>query len=157
MRERWAALSDREKQTVRWGAIALGIILGYLFCWMPLHESVMASRESLLSNRSLLVWMQQTDHQMSSLTSASSRKGSASDSLLMQVQASARENGLTSLSSFQPLDDNTVQISGPEVEFDRLISWLINQWADQGLAVSQALVTSTDMPGIVSASITLKY
>lgn len=159
MKEWWLNLSLREKQTVSLGAGVLAAILIYLILWAPLSYKVNQLRSTLQHSQQLLVWMQKTDQQIQTLQKISKKSHSfpTTASLLSLIQNQINQSPLAkNLSQLKQADNDTVQVSFQQIEFDKLISWLIQVWQQHGLILTQIAITPSGPPGIVTAEFILK-
>ena len=159
MKERWNNLTLREKQTVVLGALVVGILIIYLALLSPLNNKVNNMREQIRHDQELLGWMQQTDKQIQALakTSQPAPTAHATGSLLSIVQKQINRTPLvSSLKQLHQGENDSVQMSFQQVDFDQLMAWLIQLSQQQGLIVSQMSVTPSTSPGIVATDLVLK-
>lgn len=158
MKERWNNLTLREKQTLSLGVLVIGILIIYLLVLSPLNNKVNTMRDQIHHNQDLLAWMQQTDKQIQDLakTAQPTPTVHATGSLLSIVQKQINRTPLvSSLKQLHQGENDSVQMSFQQVDFDQLMAWLI-QLSQQGLIVSQMSVTPSAAPGIVATDLVLK-
>lgn len=159
MKEWWINLSIREKQTVILGSTAVIILMIYNLIWSPLHNTVITMRKQIQSNQQLLTWMQSADNRIQAIEKNLQTKSSAhpSGSLLSVVQNQINQSPIaTNLSQLRQAENDSVQSSFKQVNFDKLIAWLSGSWQEHGLIVTQVTITPGNTPGMVSAELTLK-
>jgi general secretion pathway protein M len=159
MKEWWNNLALREKQMVSLGAVILGALLIYLLLWSPLDNAVSNLRNEIHHNQELLTWMMDADKRLQNLAKSGQPKQPAavSGSLLSIVQKQINRTSLvSSLSQMHQTDSDSVQLTFQKVEFDKLISWLIELTRDQGITITQMTVTPSPTPGVVAVDLVLK-
>ena len=157
MKEWWNNLAVREKQTLLAGSILVMIFVVYTFIWTPLAESIQLQREKIQSNQALLAWMQQADQQLQHPQSQTLRaKKTYTGSLLSFIQSQINKTELeTLLTELKQSENDTVQLRFKEVNFDKLIIWLVTLAQDYHLSVVRMAVTPTTTIGIVNADIVI--
>lgn len=159
MKEWWINLSLREKQTVSIGGFFVILFLIYLVLWSPLNNKVESLRTKIQRDQKLLVWMQDTNRRVQQIEkNQQTKKIAATDvSLLTIVQRQLNKTPLvSSLEQLRQADNDSVQLSFKNVDFDKLAAWLIQLWQQEGLVVSQINVTPSGSPGMVGAELVLK-
>ena len=103
MREWYARLSDRERQFVNLGGIAVGVLL-LLGLILPLNRNISLARQRVSHKQADLAFIQEALPQLAAAGHAMA--GASPESLVVLVDSSARESGLgKSLSSSQPTGD----------------------------------------------------
>lgn len=159
MKERWNNLALREKQTLVLGAFVLGIFFIYFGLWSPLNDKVNNMRAQIHRNQSLLVWMQNANTQIAALEKAPKPTAAAhmTGSLLSIIQREINRTPLvTALKQLHQTENDSVQMSFQQVDFDDLVAWLIQLSKEAGLTVTQMSVTPGATPGIVAADLVVK-
>lgn len=156
MKDWWLNLSLREKQVVGYGGILFVLALLYLLIWSPFTDKVDSMRSQIERDRELAAWMQQTDQQIQNLIKKQSSNSQASGSLLGMVQEKIKKSPLAShLKQMRQAENNAVQLSLQQVDFDQVLRWLIDLWMKQGVTISQITVTPGEKPGTVNAEMLL--
>ena len=159
MKEWWHNLSLREKQTLTLGILAVIIFLIYALIFAPLDNKATSLRNKIKHNQELLSWMQKTDQQIKSAEKTLQKKSTDinTGSLLTIVQQQINKTPLVSnLAQLRQADNDSVQLSFTNVDFDKLVVWLTALWQEHGLMVSQMTTTAGTPPGIVTADLILK-
>lgn len=158
MKEWWNNLALREKQMVTLGAFVIGIIALYVLLWSPIDTKVSTLRSQMVRNQELLSWMQDTDKQIQSYEKNSQLKPVRSTgSLLSIIQKQINRTAfVTALSQLHQVENDSVQLTFQKVDFDKLISWLIPLTQQQGIVITQMLVTPSGTPGFVNVDLVLK-
>lgn len=155
MKEWWNNLLLRDKQFVFLGSVIITIFLIYLIIWSPLNNRVATLRNNVQHNKNLLVWMQAADKQIQAYANIPQANKNAA-SLLSIVQNEINQSALSKdLTQLHQVENDSVQLSFRDVDFDRLITWLTQLWLQHNITVTHASIKKTDAQGIVSAEIIL--
>lgn len=159
MKERWNNLALREKQFVIIGVIIIAVFLLYEWIWSPLQQNVMTLRGKIHEQEQVLVWMQSADQRMLSLEkNIKAHTLPATTSLLGIVQKASVTSPLAKqITELKQVENNAVRLGFQKVNFDELISWLIQIWREQGLIISEASIKPSGVSGIVTAEVTLSH
>lgn len=159
MKEWWNNLALREKQTVSLGALALVFLLLYLIIWVPFSNKLDSMRSKIKHDQQLLSWMKETHTRIQSTEKQQQKKNTipSGTSLLSLIQHKINQTTLVSnLSQLRQSENDSVQLSFNNVDFDKLIEWLTQLWQQQGVTISQMTVTASTTPGLVTTEMTLK-
>lgn len=156
MKQWWLGLSLREKQTLMLGGIAVAIYIVYALIWSPLDNKIVAMREQIQQDQKLLAWMQAADKRLTGSDNPTPTPLLAS-SLLSVAQKQIKQSALADqLSQLRQAENDAVQLSFKQVDFDKLVTWLADSSRQKGLTVAQLTVAPSESPGIVSAELQLK-
>ncbi|HXY97473.1 MAG TPA: type II secretion system protein GspM [Steroidobacteraceae bacterium] len=151
--ERWfAALSERERRILQVAAVLVPVLLvvGVL---LPLDHSVTRAHERLAKKRDDLAWMQGVAPELAASPQPPSAAG---ESLLVIVDRSARESGLSgALSGSEPAGPGGLSLRLQKAPFDTLIAWLARLAQQNGIRVDSATIDSAGAPGLVNAALVL--
>jgi type II secretory pathway component PulM len=153
MKFNYDTLAPREQQLVKYGAIALVVILifGVL---MPLDSSVSKARTRITKKQQDLVWMKSVAPFLAAQLPAHQSNG---ESLIVIVDRSARESGLgNSLAGTDPSGAGGIQVRLEKAPFDAVIGWLSRLSQQNGIGVDGATIDGAGAPGLVNAAIVLK-
>lgn len=148
----FAALSQRERRIVQVGAalVPLLLVFGVL---LPLDRSVAQTHERLVKKRNDLAWMQGVAPELAASPQPPSAAG---ESLLVIVDRSARESGLSgSLAGSEPAGPGGLSLRLQKAPFDTLIAWLARLAQQNGIRVDSATIDSAGAPGLVNAALVL--
>src|ERR1700742_4698688 len=122
MKFNYDTLAPREQQLVKYGAIALVVVLifGVL---MPLDSSVSKARTRITKKQQDLVWMKGVAPFLAAQAPVNHGNG---ESLIVIVDRSARESGLgKSLAGTDPSGGaGGIQVRLEKAPFDAVIGWL---------------------------------
>ena len=150
---RWfAALSERERRIVQVGAVLVPVLLivGVL---LPLDHKVTQAHERLVKKRNDLAWMQGVAPELAASPQPPSAAG---ESLLVIVDRSARESGLSSaLAGSEPAGPGGLSLRLQKAPFDTLVAWLARLAQQNGIRVDSATIDSAGAPGLVNAALVL--
>ena len=156
MRNWWMNLGLREKQYLSLGCLFVVFFIFYQCIWSPINAKKESLRNMISSETELLSWMEKTNLRIQRFEKLSHQNSPHSGSVLGLVQTAVNESAFVKNST--PLkigQDNSVQLSLKNVEFDQLIKWLTGLWDKQGLVVKQITVTPNGNNGVVNADLTL--
>ena len=151
LRERLESLDARETYALTGLAVFLALLLFYLAIWAPVNAYVSSSQLERDRQLGLLQYFKSTEAE------ARAQKGGAapSQSLLSQVSRAAQAQGL-SPSRIQPEGRDAVSVWYDQVPYTRLMRWLEQLEASDGLAVRQLSMEARSAPGQVSARLVLR-
>ncbi len=153
IKEYWFQLATREKQTIMIGGFFAFLFLFYFLIWSPFTSKVENLKNTASSNAVLLKEMQEIDQKINFLQKNSiSTHGSSLSILQNAIQQSSVAKNLTDM---QQKEKDSVQLYFKEVDFDQLITWLINN-SSEGWTISEFSTTKTSKPGMVSARFQLR-
>lgn len=159
MNEWWINLSIREKQIVSAGALGVTIFLLYLIVWLPLNNRVANLREQIVRDQKSLLWMHDADQRIQDVEKNLQNKKSTDTgtSLLTLVQKQINKSTfVSSLNQLRQAENDSVELSFNNVDFDRLIQWLTELWQQQGIVITQMSVTASGTAGVVNTEFVLK-
>jgi type II secretory pathway component PulM len=157
IKEKWLDLSMREKQTVSIGAFFLIFFLVYYFLWSPMTTKVDNLKNQVEQNKKLLIWMRDAHQKIQFLEkNHTPSHAKTTGSLLSILQNAIQQSDIEkNLSGMQQKEQNSVQLTFKEVDFDQLMTWLIKN-SSEGWTISEFSITKTSNPGMVSAVFQLR-
>jgi general secretion pathway protein M len=148
----FAQLSERERRIVAAGALLVPVIL-VLGVLLPLDRSVAQAHARLTAKGNDLEQMQRMAPELSAAPRAPSGAG---ESLLVIVDRSARESGLSgSLAGSEPAGPGGLSLRLQKAPFDTLVAWLARLAQQNGIRVDSATFDSAGAPGLVNAAVVL--
>jgi len=151
--EWYAALADRERRLVFWGAIGAALLVLVFGILWPMHSAVNGARRHVDQQMVDLAWMRA--HALEVRASAAPLAG-AGESLVVVIDQTARELGLAeSIKSTTPTGINGTRVDLANVSFDLLAGWLARLQQQFGVTVVAATVDGSGAPGLVNASLEL--
>ena len=122
-------------------AVVLGAIL-------PSYHFYIEGKQTLLSNRELLQWMNDNRHNVTT-TTTHPVISTADVSLLQLVSASAEEKNIT-ISRLQPEGETRVRLWLNNTGFDAFIQWLQDLNTAHRLDISTISIDQTNTAGVVN-------
>ena len=146
-----ASLSERDQRTLKIGGAIAALLL--LYAVIQLDSSVASAHKRLLKKRDDLTWMRNNAAELASAGPV--RTGGGGESLLVVVDRSARESGL-SVTGSDPAGPGALNIRLQKVSFDTLIAWIGRLGQTNGIRVDNASIESAGNPGLVNASFVLR-
>ena len=149
--ESFKALSPREQRLV-FAALAIAVLLLVFGVLIPLDRSVAHAQDRVAHKRADLKWMQEVAPELASSTLPSAARG---ESLLVIIDRSARETGLSSALSSEPAGPGALAVRLQKAPFDTLVAWLGRLAQQSGVSVESATIERADAPGLVNAAIVL--
>jgi general secretion pathway protein M len=151
--ESFAALPARQQRLVV-GGIAVAIVLLIVAVLLPLDHSVSSAQQRLAKKRADLVWMQGVAPELATAPAPPSASG---ESLLVIIDRSARESGLSSaLTGSEPGTGGSLAVRLQKAPFDTLVAWLARLAQQNGIVVDSATIDSAGAPGLVNAAVVLR-
>jgi general secretion pathway protein M len=145
------SLSERDQRTLKIGGAIAALLLVYVI--IQLDSSVASAHKRLLKKQADLTWMRDNGPELAA--SGALRAGGGGESLLVVVDRSARESGL-SVTGSDPAGPGALNIRLQKVSFDTLIAWVGRLGQTNGIRVDNASIETAGSPGLVNASLVLR-
>jgi general secretion pathway protein M len=139
------------QRTLKIGAAIAALLLVYVI--IQLDSSVASARKRLLKKQDDLTWIRTNGPEL--LATAAMPQGNSGESLLVVVDRSARESGLSIVGS-DPAGPGALNVRLQKVPFDTLIGWIGRLGQSNGIRVDNASIETAGSPGIVNASFVLR-
>ncbi len=156
MMQYWNNLQAREQRTLLLGAVAALLLGIYALVIDPFTQKMAQLEQRVVSDRELLVWMEQSAAQVEALRRSGGAKRSSGKSLLSLVDSSAKRNGLgAALKQVKP-EGNGVRLRFEQAGFDDMLRWLGRLDSEHGVGVSSLNLERLDEAGKVNASVVLE-
>jgi general secretion pathway protein M len=152
LRDWYAGREPREQRVLRFGAIALALVL--LFgIWFSLHGRLNAADARLADKRSDLAWLRS---QAPALANRPAGPLRTEESLVVLIDRVARESGIAAaLAGSQQSGSNGYRVRLEKAPFDGMVSFLSQLTQRYGVVVESAAFDATDSSGIVNATLVL--
>jgi len=151
----FAALAERERRLVIWGAIGAAILI-VLLVLVPLHSKTASAAARVAKKSSDLTWMRSVAPQLANAGPAAETPASQ-ESLVALVDRAAREAQLgDSLVSSDPSGEGGLRVRMEQARFDVMVAWLARLREQHGVQVVSATVEGAGEAGIVDASFVLR-
>lgn len=147
--------SERDQRILRWGAVALTLIL-LLGIFVPLQRSLVQARKHLATQQADLAWMRSVAPTLAAAGPGPSAAPSG-ESLVVLIDRTARESGLAqALTGSQPSGNGSMRVQLENADFNLLIGWLSRLGSQHEVRVESASITATGTAtGVVNATVQL--
>jgi len=145
------SLQPRER-LIFLGGVAGVLLITVWFGVMKLHTQTEVLRDSVAAKQRMLVDLMRVGTRPAV---PSSNQGSNQQTLVVVIDGSAREHGIT-LSTRRPDGPDGVQVAFSNVPFDMLLEWLVALEKQSSVAVEAASFTTAKQKGIVNGQLTLR-
>lgn len=153
----YAGLNAREKRLVRWGSIAVAVLIFFGLIVLPLYAAAGKAAQRVEQKQKDLTWMRSVAGELRAAGPAVNGGGPASGSLIVMVDESAQRSGLgTALTGSQPSGNGGLSVRVENASFDTLVAWLAMLEQQHQVTVESASVNPTAKPGVVSANVVLR-
>jgi general secretion pathway protein M len=144
------SLSARDQRTVKIGGAIAALLLVYVI--IQLDSSVASAHKRLLKKQDDLAWIRTNGSELANIRPPS---GGSGESLLVVVDRSARESGM-SVTGSDPAGPGALNIRLQKVPFNTLIAWIGRLGQTNGIRVDNASIETAGSPGLVNASFVLR-
>jgi general secretion pathway protein M len=154
----FAGLQPREQVIVRWGAIALPMLV-LAAAILMVHGAVSEASARVEKKQEDLAWMRTVAGELRAAGPAAVGDPAApsSGTLIMIVDRSAQQTGLgSSLTGSQPSGNGGLRVTMENAPFDTLVAWFAMLERQHQVATEVAEVKRTGKPGIVNATVVLR-
>ncbi len=146
LKEKYAALTEREQRLVMISAIVVAIGIFYWGLWAPLNQGITQQTQLLNNNKQLVSWVEEQSLRAVQLRRSQGSNRQVSGSLPQIVTSSSANFALT-ISRMQPQGDE-IQVWIDEAPFNNLLSWL-NNLEQRGIVIDQVDVAEANDPGMI--------
>jgi len=154
LRDRFDALSDRERRLVTIGGV-VAVVLLLVAIVMPIERGVSQSAERVTRKQADLGWIQQM---APALAVARQAPPTTSESLIVLIDRSAREAGLgQALTGSQPSGNGAMRTQFEKADFDRLMDWIAMLAQQYGVQAESATFEAGGTAGVVDAVVVLRH
>jgi general secretion pathway protein M len=148
-------LAPRERWMVMGGALFALLALIYALGIRPVYQARDTAAERVAEQRQLLTDIEEVARRFGP-QSATATMPTRSESLLVLIDRSTRERGLSSyLKRNQPEGADGVRLRMENAPFDELLLWLSEVQSGQGLGAVSASFDPAGEPGRVNANLVL--
>lgn len=155
----WMPLAIREKQAVLIGGAAIILFLVYALIWSPLADHAESLRKQIKTGQKTLLFMQAAEQEISQNVGAvvTTQVSSSPVQFLSYLQAELDSSGLTSsVTQIKQSSQDAITVKFEKVDFDRLMTLLINVMKTQRVSVDQLTAVAGNSPGIANVDLVLK-
>lgn len=155
MIEWYQNLAPRERRFVLLGALFVGVLLVYAFLYQPLETTLQENKTKLAQSRS--EWTQLvriTDEYKALGTPNNAVSSDDNRSLLAIIDQSGAAIGVkSSIKRLTPEGAHKVRVQVEDVEFDKLLKWLVVNSTKHSVHAELFLVRQTERKGRVDATL----
>lgn len=146
LKQKFAALTDREQKLVILSVVVVVIGVFYWGIWAPLNQSIEQQTKLLASNKRTITWVEEQSIRAAQLRRNQGTVKRVSGSLPQIVTSSSSKHSLN-ISRMQPQGDE-IQVWIDEAPFNDVLSWL-NELERDGIIVEQLDVAETNASGMI--------
>lgn len=159
MKDWLSRLTSQERRILGFGSAIVSVLLVYALIWSPFISHLNTMRKRIKTGEQTLAWMQAADIKIQKL--AGQDKAASKDispvALMSVLQKEINQNTLgQSLKQLKQASNDTIEIDFKQVEFDKVISFLIQTLKQYHVTVDQFSATAGAKPGIVDTQLILK-
>ncbi len=148
----WKNLSQREKTLVGLVIPAFLMVIGYLYLWLPTHESLTRLRTDLPLKAAEFAWMEHELSLIEPLMTRNENSGSVQPILTVIERRAIESQVKKSIQRVQPNNNSEVKLWFKDVSADRWLRF-VDQLSLDGISVDSATITrKTD--GVVNVRAT---
>jgi type II secretory pathway component PulM len=152
----WSGLKQNEKIYVGIVGVLLGILLIYSILISPLNSAVDTLKLQVNAQQNLIVWMQPRTKALAGITMPKNAVPVTADMLLSTVDSRLKQTEWAGQNpDIRQVNGNGVRVNFTSAPTDALLEWLVMQWQQSQITVSQMDATRTDKPGESQVMMTL--
>lgn len=157
LKEKFAALSARERMIVIGGGVLVLLVAVYLLALSPFYRAIDQRSERLDRKQADLSWMHTVAAELQAAGAApAAAAASTGESLVVLVDRTARESGLASaLTGQTPTGAGGIRVRFENAPFDTLVTWMGQLVQRNGVHIDQATMDRGEKDGLVNASFVL--
>jgi general secretion pathway protein M len=157
LKDKFNSLQPRERAVIIGGAILVLVAAVYTFALAPLYSAVAAQTVRVEQKEGDLAWMRSVSSEVAALSAAQpSRPGPSNESLVVLIDRTARECGLSNaLTGQTPNGERGIRVRLESAEFDKLLVCLGTLQQVHAIDVESATIDRTAKPGLVNANLVL--
>ena len=158
MKEWWHSRTPQDRSAILIGASVVGLLLIYLFGWLPFNKQIAVKRGLVEGQLATLEWMKKSAAEIRSLRSGQTRPDTrvSNEALLTLVDRTAKQNHLSKyIQRLKPQNNDSVQLWLEHAPFDRLVQWLGLLARQYAIGLDSISVDRDEASGLVDARLTL--
>ena len=149
-------LQQREQLVLSVGSLLGGLIILWVFVWVPLTTGTSELRDTVVEKQRFTASLHQAQTVAGDQPTQAPAE-TATASLILIVDQTLREHGLTSrLQRNQPDGPDGIRVTFQQASFDSLVEWLIVLHQSHGVSVESANFDSERQTGLVAATLVLR-
>lgn len=156
LKEKFAALSVRERMIVIGGGVLVLIVAVYMLALSPFYRAIDQRAERLDRKQADLSWMHTVAAELQAAGAGPAAAAPTGESLVVLVDRTARESGLASaLTGQTPTGAGGIRVRFENAAFDTLVTWMGQLVQRHGVHIDQATMDRGEKDGLVNASFVL--
>jgi general secretion pathway protein M len=156
LKEKWQNLSAREQVYIVIAGILLIVTILYYGVISPLLNGVDDVKQRLHAQQTLSTWMTPRVAALSRISNTTPSHPVTAANLLATVDTQLKQSNFAgAIGEISQTNTNQVHVTLKEVAFDDLMAWLVQQWQQSQIQISDFDAQKTDKPGMVSVTMTL--
>jgi general secretion pathway protein M len=158
MKDWWLSRTTEDRMAILISASVVGLLLVYLFGWLPFNKQIVAKRAMVESQLATLEWMKKSAVEIRSLRSGQtgSSTRTSNEALLTLVDRTAKQSQLSKyIQRLKPQNNDSVQLWLEQAPFDNLVKWLGLLVRQYDIDLDSITIERDDASGLVDARLTL--
>jgi general secretion pathway protein M len=158
MKDWWFSRSSQDRMAITITACVVGLLLVYLFVWLPFNNKIITKRNQVESQMATLEWMEKSAEEVRSLRSRQARSNTkvSNEALLTLVDRTAKQNQLSKyIQRLKPQDNDSVQLWLEQAPFDALVQWIGLLVRQYNIDLDAISIERDESSGMVDARLTL--
>ena len=158
MKDWWLSRTPQDKTAILITTSVVGLLLIYLFAWLPFNKQINAKRALVESQLATLNWMKQSATEIQSLRGrqTGNHNRANNEALLTLVDRTAKQNHLRKyIQRLKPQDNDSVQLWLENAPFDSLIQWLAILNKQYEINLDTISIERQQSSGLIDARLTL--
>ena len=156
MKEWWHALSLRDKRILCLGGFIIAAILFYEGVLHPLITKNQSLHQQIQTNKQLIVWMRAIHQEIYTLEKKPTTHFVGHSALSVLQDELKKSNLLDAITELKQAENNAVKLNFQAIYFDRLMTWIIKMYKEQGFVVVQMEVSPHTSLGMVNGTMVLR-
>jgi general secretion pathway protein M len=152
----WNTLSLRDKRVLCSGLFIITCMLLYECVWHPLIDKNQLLHQQIQDNKQLIVWMSTVNQEIQTLEKKPTNHFKGHSSLSIVQDELKKSKLIEQITELKQAENDSIQLHFQGIYFDKLMSWLIKIYQEQGFVIAQIEVSPTDGIGIVNGQMILQ-
>ncbi len=152
--QHWNALDPRTRQIVIVGGAIITVLMLYMMAWRPLEKDLDRLRVDVPRETEQLDWMRA---QLPSIKTMRAKAVSTGGAVVSGIEQSAVTHGTRAFVSKIDGEGNSgARLTIDAIPFNKLVAWIADLQATQGLIIEEATIDAHATPGVVNARLRLR-
>ncbi len=153
------SLPSKEQWMVSATGLLIILTLFYLIVWEPIHVGLEAEQQKQLSQKEIMLWMQQAALEVTVLRSSGNRSTvrDKNKPATLVIEQTINNAGLKpSVSKIESSGKNGARVVLNDAPFNQILVWLNTLVTHNGIQVVSANIERANKPGRANARLTLE-